>query len=212
MLLLYLAFTFLPIDDDMHLSRPFYNCPLIQSCYTGHGQKLEHLSRSFCDTRDALGADLLGCNCSIPDPQLVWRIVSQVEFCLSDKNLAKDAFLHQHQTADVLQEADDLGNLPLKSSRNLLFEILVTTTLRGIPTQRYWVRACCDPGELKGSYSGSLFTGSQDDLGQYFFFILAISLFKPGRQPNTTQLLTHLRTGDGGGNWRGKGKETCRLR
>ncbi|XP_074737010.1 protein ELYS-like [Strix uralensis] len=33
------------VDDDMHLSRPFYNCPLIQSCYTGHRQKLEHLSR-----------------------------------------------------------------------------------------------------------------------------------------------------------------------
>ena len=38
------------------------------------------------------------------------------------------------------------------------------------------------------------------DFGQYFFFILAILLFKPGRQPNTTQPLTHLLcTGDGGG-------------
>ncbi|NXW95481.1 LARP6 protein, partial [Alopecoenas beccarii] len=31
-----------------------------------------------------------------PDPQLVWRIVSQVEFYLSDENLAKDAFLLKH--------------------------------------------------------------------------------------------------------------------
>ncbi|KAK2514242.1 hypothetical protein Q9966_015829 [Columba livia] len=30
------------------------------------------------------------------DPQLVWRIVSQVEFYLSDENLAKDAFLLKH--------------------------------------------------------------------------------------------------------------------
>ncbi|KAM6139338.1 protein ELYS-like [Phoenicopterus ruber ruber] len=33
------------LDDDMHLSRPFYNYPLIQSYYTAHRQKLEHLSR-----------------------------------------------------------------------------------------------------------------------------------------------------------------------
>ncbi|KAI6071952.1 Protein ELYS [Aix galericulata] len=33
------------LDDDMHLSRPFYNYPLIQSYYTGHRQKLERLSR-----------------------------------------------------------------------------------------------------------------------------------------------------------------------
>ncbi|KAK2516932.1 hypothetical protein Q9966_014860 [Columba livia] len=46
--------------------------------------------------RDALGADLLDRSCSIPDPQLVWRIVSQVEFYLSDENLAKDAFLLKH--------------------------------------------------------------------------------------------------------------------
>lgn len=45
---------------------------------------------------DVLGADLLDCNCSIPDPQLVRRIVSQVEFYLSDENLAKDAFLLKH--------------------------------------------------------------------------------------------------------------------
>lgn len=45
---------------------------------------------------DALGADLLDRSCSIPDPQLVWRIVSQVEFYLSDENLAKDAFLLKH--------------------------------------------------------------------------------------------------------------------
>ncbi|XP_031448743.1 protein ELYS [Phasianus colchicus] len=33
------------LDDDMHLSRPFYNYPLIQSYYTSHRQKLERLSR-----------------------------------------------------------------------------------------------------------------------------------------------------------------------
>lgn len=38
----------------------------------------------------------MDCNYSIPDPQLVRRIVSQVEFYLSDENLAKDAFLLKH--------------------------------------------------------------------------------------------------------------------
>nr|XP_021151862.1 protein ELYS [Columba livia] len=35
------------LDDDMRLSRPFYNYLLIQSYYTGHRQKLERLSREF---------------------------------------------------------------------------------------------------------------------------------------------------------------------
>ncbi|EMP37483.1 Protein ELYS [Chelonia mydas] len=35
----------LHVDDDMQLSRPFYNYPLIQSYCTGHRQKLERLSR-----------------------------------------------------------------------------------------------------------------------------------------------------------------------
>ncbi|XP_040975343.1 uncharacterized protein LOC115334446 [Aquila chrysaetos chrysaetos] len=53
-------------------------------------------ARSFCDASDVLGADLLDCSYSIPDPQLVRRIVSQVEFYLSDENLAKDTFLLKH--------------------------------------------------------------------------------------------------------------------
>ncbi|XP_009887453.1 PREDICTED: la-related protein 6-like [Charadrius vociferus] len=48
------------------------------------------------DMSEVLRADLLDCNYSIPDPQLVRRIVSQVEFYLSDENLAKDAFLLKH--------------------------------------------------------------------------------------------------------------------
>ncbi|XP_052632496.1 uncharacterized protein LOC128136612 [Harpia harpyja] len=51
---------------------------------------------SFCDASDVLGADLLDCSYSMPDRQLVRRIVSQVEFYLSDENLAKDAFLLKH--------------------------------------------------------------------------------------------------------------------
>ncbi|NXG51371.1 ELYS protein, partial [Psilopogon haemacephalus] len=38
------------LDDDMRLSRPFYNYPLIQSYYTGHRQKLERLSRGKWDS------------------------------------------------------------------------------------------------------------------------------------------------------------------
>ncbi|XP_072701798.1 la-related protein 6-like [Ciconia boyciana] len=61
-----------------------------------HEDFFQSFNRSFCDVNDALGADLLDCNYSIPDPQLVRRIVSQVEFYLSDENLAKDAFLLKH--------------------------------------------------------------------------------------------------------------------
>ncbi|NXA32686.1 ELYS protein, partial [Eudromia elegans] len=38
------------LDDDMQLSRPFYNYPLIQNYYTGHRQKLERLSRGKWDS------------------------------------------------------------------------------------------------------------------------------------------------------------------
>lgn len=43
-----------------------------------------------------MGSELFDCSYSIPDPQLIRRIVSQVEFYLSDENLAKDAFLLKH--------------------------------------------------------------------------------------------------------------------
>ncbi|XP_068251986.1 protein ELYS-like [Nyctibius grandis] len=38
------------LDNDMHLSRPFYNYPLIQSYYTGHRQNLERISRGKWDS------------------------------------------------------------------------------------------------------------------------------------------------------------------
>ncbi|KAM8986646.1 la-related protein 6-like [Ara ararauna] len=56
----------------------------------------ESFSGTFCNVSDASGANLLDCNHSIPDQQLIQRIVSQVEFYLSDENLAKDAFLLKH--------------------------------------------------------------------------------------------------------------------
>ncbi|XP_040393920.1 la-related protein 6-like [Cygnus olor] len=62
----------------------------------GQDDFFESFSGSFCDVSDALGPDLFDCSYSIPDPQLVRRIVSQVEFYLSDENLAKDAFLLKH--------------------------------------------------------------------------------------------------------------------
>ncbi|KAK2524982.1 hypothetical protein Q9233_009029, partial [Columba guinea] len=79
-------------------------------------------ARSFCNVSDVLGADLLDCSCSIPDPQLVWRIVSQVEFYLSDENLAKDAFLLKRCFAVVSAEANEEGTkvrwrVPIPESR-----------------------------------------------------------------------------------------------
>ncbi|KAM7027922.1 protein ELYS-like [Passerculus sandwichensis] len=38
------------LDDHIHLSRPFYDYPLIQSYYTGHREKLERLSRGKWDS------------------------------------------------------------------------------------------------------------------------------------------------------------------
>ncbi|XP_052657361.1 la-related protein 6-like [Harpia harpyja] len=59
-------------------------------------EDFKSFSGSFCAASDVLGADLLDCDYSVPDPQLVRRIVSQVEYYLSDENLAKDAFLLKH--------------------------------------------------------------------------------------------------------------------
>ncbi|XP_074933730.1 la-related protein 6-like [Phalacrocorax aristotelis] len=57
---------------------------------------LNSFNGSFSDESDVCGADLLDCSSSAPDPQLVRRIVSQVEFYFSDENLSKDAFLLKH--------------------------------------------------------------------------------------------------------------------
>ncbi|XP_061871230.1 la-related protein 6-like [Colius striatus] len=57
---------------------------------------LDSFSGSFCDRSEDVGSEPWGCGSSVPDPQLIRRIVSQVEFYLSDENLAKDAFLLKH--------------------------------------------------------------------------------------------------------------------
>lgn len=70
-------------------------CPRV-SLLSHHrpGQQLSPVCphRSSCE----LGVALLDCSCPAPDPQLVRRIVAQVEFYLSDENLARDAFLLKH--------------------------------------------------------------------------------------------------------------------
>ncbi|XP_066192420.1 la-related protein 6-like [Sylvia atricapilla] len=58
----------------------------------GQEDVVESHTGSSCE----LGVALLDCSRSAPDPQLVRRIVAQVEFYLSDENLAKDAFLLKH--------------------------------------------------------------------------------------------------------------------
>lgn len=60
------------------------------------GQQLTAVSPPLCRNSCEQGVALLDCSCSAPDPQLVRRIVAQVEFYLSDENLAKDAFLLKH--------------------------------------------------------------------------------------------------------------------
>ncbi|XP_015506942.1 la-related protein 6-like [Parus major] len=56
----------------------------------------EDIVESYSGNSCELGVALLDCSCSAPDPQLVRRIVAQVEFYLSDENLAKDTFLLKH--------------------------------------------------------------------------------------------------------------------
>ncbi|XP_068020904.1 la-related protein 6-like [Melanerpes formicivorus] len=61
----------------------------------GHDHR-RSLSRGFGDGGNARGADAGNSKYSTTDLQLVQNIVSQVEFYLSDENLAKDAFLLKH--------------------------------------------------------------------------------------------------------------------
>ncbi|XP_015742141.1 la-related protein 6-like [Coturnix japonica] len=67
-----------------------------QSCLLSQDSFFKSSNGSFCDTSNAVGSEPFNCSCSIPDPQLIYRIVAQVEFYLSDENLAKDAFLLKH--------------------------------------------------------------------------------------------------------------------
>ncbi|XP_006127345.2 la-related protein 6-like [Pelodiscus sinensis] len=62
----------------------------------GQEDFFENFDGSFYDLTDIFGADSFECGDAVPDAQLVRRIVSQVEFYLSDENLAKDAFLLKH--------------------------------------------------------------------------------------------------------------------
>ncbi|XP_025897242.1 la-related protein 6-like [Nothoprocta perdicaria] len=86
----------LPVQRSSLPELPFFLPRRRSLALFGHQDLLESLSGSFCDVNSSLGPDPFDCSCSLPDPQLIRRIVSQVEFYLSDENLAKDAFLLKH--------------------------------------------------------------------------------------------------------------------
>ncbi|XP_063309403.1 la-related protein 6-like [Pelobates fuscus] len=56
----------------------------------------DNLNGSFCDVTETLDDDSYEGDSGIPDMTLVQKIVSQVEFYLSDENLSRDAFLLKH--------------------------------------------------------------------------------------------------------------------
>ncbi|XP_064252327.1 la-related protein 6-like [Passer domesticus] len=81
-----------PVPRNSLLARPLpapWSCSL---ALLGQEDTVESCRGSSCE----LGVALLEPSCPGPDPQLVRRIVAQVEFYLSDENLAKDAFLLKH--------------------------------------------------------------------------------------------------------------------
>ncbi|XP_053821872.1 la-related protein 6-like [Vidua chalybeata] len=81
-----------PVPRNSLLAQPLpapWSCSL---ALLGQEDIVESYTGSSCE----LGVALLEHACPGPDPQLVRRIVAQVEFYLSDENLAKDAFLLKH--------------------------------------------------------------------------------------------------------------------
>ncbi|XP_066061652.1 la-related protein 6-like [Chamaea fasciata] len=81
-----------PVPRNSHLAQPLLPPWSRSLALLGQEDVVESYRGSSCE----LGVALLECSCSAPDPQLVRRIVAQVEFYLSDENLAKDAFLLKH--------------------------------------------------------------------------------------------------------------------
>ncbi|XP_072263192.1 la-related protein 6-like [Pyxicephalus adspersus] len=70
----------------------------------GHGERRERSQndylnfsdRSFCDLNETFDEDSFDGDCGVPDAKLIQKILSQVEFYLSDENLSRDAFLLKH--------------------------------------------------------------------------------------------------------------------
>ncbi|KAG8454813.1 hypothetical protein GDO86_001145 [Hymenochirus boettgeri] len=61
-----------------------------------NGQNFDSLDGSFMDSTETLDDSSYEGDSGIPDFKLIHRIVSQVEFYLSDENLSHDAFLLKH--------------------------------------------------------------------------------------------------------------------
>lgn len=86
-----------------------------------------------------MGTELSDCGCSVPDPQLVRRIVSQVEFYLSDENLAKDAFLLKH----VQKNKMGFVSIKLLTSFRKVGSRGAPGAGRGLPMAGVWVCPGC---------------------------------------------------------------------
>ncbi|XP_053319755.1 la-related protein 6-like [Spea bombifrons] len=70
-----------------------------QNCFINQGSQNDYLDSfdgSFCDVTETLDDSSYEGDTEVPDLKLVRKIVSQVEFYLSDENLSHDAFLLKH--------------------------------------------------------------------------------------------------------------------
>ncbi|XP_063158052.1 la-related protein 6-like [Candoia aspera] len=85
-----------PVQGPPFSPLPFFSQDLSRSFLTQE-ELVDALDGSPYDLNELLSPGLFeSSNCSMPDSLLVRRIVSQVEFYLSDENLSKDAFLLKH--------------------------------------------------------------------------------------------------------------------
>ncbi|XP_062994165.1 la-related protein 6-like [Elgaria multicarinata webbii] len=85
-----------PVQGGTFSALHFFPRPSRSSPLLSQEELVESLDGSPCDLNDLSPRLFEGSDCSMPDFQLARRIISQVEFYLSDENLSKDAFLLKH--------------------------------------------------------------------------------------------------------------------
>lgn len=165
--------------------------------------------RSFCDMTETLDEDSCEDDFRIPDMKLIEKLVSQVEFYLSDENLSRDAFLLKHvqknklgfvsiklltsfkkiksltrdwrQTLYALQFSDNLE--VNEEETKVRRKTPVPNSLLGLPPTKLllaWNLDCTDKASLVKPQKNFLETATS--LFASFGILTSVRILKPGKE------------------------------
>uniref|UniRef100_A0A8C5LJX8 La-related protein 6 n=1 Tax=Leptobrachium leishanense TaxID=445787 RepID=A0A8C5LJX8_9ANUR len=166
-----------------------------QNCSVNRRSQIHYfgLDGSFCDMTDTLDDSSYEGESGIPDLKLIRKIVSQVEFYLSDENLSRDAFLLKHVQKNkmgyvsikLLTSFKKVKTLTRDWRKTLYKETPLPDSLLGLPPTKLLLAWNFENSEQKHSTCHQTFMETVTAMFAPYGVITSLRILKPGKEvPN----------------------------